>query len=67
MLKSSISRIEFGGEGSSVTALGSLQFGTSNSPERIMSIRRLLDSELPFGGIASSIENRDDYDMIMLN
>jgi hypothetical protein len=32
-----------------------------------MSIRRLLDSELPFSGIASSIEDRDDYDMIILN
>lgn len=31
------------------------------------SIRRLLDSELPFSGIASTIEDRDDYDMIILN
>ena len=32
-----------------------------------MSIRRLLDSELPFSGIASSIEDRNDYDMVILN
>ena len=32
-----------------------------------MSIRPLLDSELPFSGIASSIEDRNDYDMVILN